>query len=107
MSIVTAILPCRWTSTARCPQRRPRRRSSASATSSERRSCEPSCRTLLKYGHERGPLRRAERASDLGGDTGDRTPDLLLANSRLGRRSLSLSTYAPHTHQVRRVGAQG
>ena len=41
------------------------------------------CRTLLEHGHERGPSRRAERASDLGGDTGNRTPDLLLAKQAL------------------------
>lgn len=33
--------------------------------------------------HERGPSRRAETASDLGGDTGNRTPDLLLAKQAL------------------------
>ena len=38
----------------------------------------------------------SDLAIDLGGDTGNRTPDLLLANSRPGRRSLSLSTYAAH-----------
>jgi len=42
----------------------------------------------------RSLARRAERASDLGGDTGNRTPDLLLANSRLSRHLPSLSTYA-------------
>jgi hypothetical protein len=65
------------------PWLRPRRRSSGSATSSERGSCEPRCRTLLEYWHERGPLRRAKRASDQGGDTGNRTPDLLLAKQAL------------------------
>ena len=43
----------------------------------------------------RSLARRAEKASDLGGDTGNRTPDLLLANSRLSQRVLSLSAHAP------------
>src|ERR1035437_1572369 len=72
-----------FTRPPRCRRPPPRQRSSASATSSGRRSCEPRCRTLLESGHERGPLRRAERASDLGGDTGNRTPDLLLAKQAL------------------------
>ena len=42
-------------------------------------------RSLLEFGHDGGPSHRAERASGLGGDTGNRTPDLLLANSRLNR----------------------
>src|SRR5665647_2642128 len=46
-------------------------------------SVNPRCRTLLEYGHARSPSRRAERASDLGGDTGNRTPDLLLAKQAL------------------------
>ena len=53
------------------------------ATSAERRSGEPRCRSLLEYGHAEGPSRRAKRASDLGGDTGNRTPDLLLAKQAL------------------------
>ena len=40
----------------------------------------------------RSLARRAEKASDLGGDTGNRTPDLLLAKTRPSRRLRSLST---------------
>ena len=50
---------------------------------------------LDRNGHERGPSRRPERASDLGGDTGNRTPDLLLANSRRNRRYVSLGICPP------------
>ena len=55
----------------------------------------PRCRTFLECGHERGPSRRAERASDLGGDTGNRTPDLLLAKQALYQLS-----YVPEVHPV-------
>ena len=34
---------------------------------------------LWLHGHERNPSRHTERFSDLGGDTGNRTPDLPLA----------------------------
>ena len=43
----------------------------------------PAPTTRLDYGHERGPSRQTEWASDLGGDTGNRTPDLLLAKQAL------------------------
>ena len=67
---------------------------SLSSGQTDRRDWESSSAAHLKVSQSRAP-QRAGRASDQGGDTGNRTPDLLLAKQALYQLS-----YVPEGYSV-------